>query len=135
MGYFSVLDDSKNVVYIYSLIFGVSTGFFLQSLISSSYMNTISAACWILLTTFIVFQIFTIWSDIDLEWLAVWLAVVWIFAFYLSQNMRTMVRSDLQDSIAQDSVSGAVRIWIETWMVIFKFFELIGGIFVKDNKN
>lgn len=92
MGYFSVLDSSKTFVYIYALIWGVSTAFLFQSIMSSTYMSTLTAIVWILLSTFIIFQIFIIWTNIKLAYLAIWLAVVWVFAFYLSQDVRTMVR-------------------------------------------
>ena len=110
MGYISVLDESKNFVYIYSLIYGASTSFMLQSLMSTNYMSTLSSLSWIIVSTFSVFQIFIIWSDIDIEWLVLWLGVVCLFAFYLSQGIRTTIRSDVYDSITEDPVSGAVRL-------------------------
>ena len=132
MGYFSVLDGSSNFIYIYSQIFTVSTAFLLQSAISSGNMSTLAASMWIILSTFICFQIFIIWSKIDQEYLAIWLAVVWIFAFYQSQEVRNQTKNDVFDRDIQDCVSGAVRIWVEASMVFFRVFELIAGIFVKN---
>lgn len=76
MGYISLLDESKNFVYVYSLIWGVSTGFLIECLMSQNIVNTLSAYMWIVFTTFIVFQGFIFYTDINLEWLAVWVAVV-----------------------------------------------------------
>jgi len=137
MGYFSVLDESKISVYIYFLIWSMSTGLLLQSLMPKSYMSTSSTVIWIILTTLIIFQGFIFFTNIDLAWLAVWLGVVWLFSFYLSQDIRTMVKENLDESnsFTQDAASGAVRIWVETGMVVFRSFELISGVFVKDAKN
>jgi len=46
-----------------------------------------------------------------------------------------MVRDNAFDEVNDDAVSGAVRIWVETCMVVFRFFELIAGVFVKEGNN
>ena len=37
------------------------------------------------------------------------------------------------DSFKEDPISGAVRIWIEGILVVFRFAELIAGIFHKSS--
>ena len=41
------------------------------------------------------------------------------------------MRGSFYESFKEDPVSGAVRIWLEGFFVVFRLVELIAGIFTK----
>jgi len=132
VGYFCAVNDNRLVYFALWLLTSVAIAFALYAFCSSAYMQTLSAILFILAGTILVFQCFIIFTDIDLVYLTLVMIGVVVYGFYLNYDIRRMVRGNLYDSVIEDAVTGAVRIWLEVVFVFCRLIELIGGCFFKN---
>lgn len=95
-------------------------------------MATVSGIVYIIGANAVTFQIFLIWTDIDILWLTVIMIAVIAFGFYMSDDVVRMVRSVMCDVESENAYLKAVRIWVETLVVFCRMAELIGNLYKRN---
>ena len=95
-------------------------------------MDNITTLLVVLASGGVVLVWFLVFSDLSVFKLIIVFVPVMIFGVYLAYDIRTTVRNSIFDHDEEDPVSGAVRIWVESFLVFCRLGELIGRMFHKN---
>lgn len=130
-GYLSLSDRSYLVFYTITCLWFTTWALAIYSTCNSSYMSAVSGIFYIVGANAFAFQLFLIFTDLDILWLVVVMLAIIAFGFYINSNVVGMVRRHVFDVNTENAMLGAVRVWVETVMVVCRMVELIASIFVR----
>lgn len=122
----SLVDPTYLVYYALWLLLFIGIAFAIYAWSTNTYMNTMISILVIVAATVIVFTGFLIFSDIKFLGLLLVLLAAIIYGFYLNYDVRKMVRGGVFEYTREDAWSGAVKIWVEGFLVFARFIELLG---------
>lgn len=127
------IDVTRLFYFALWLITIISIALAIYAFLSDYYMDSINTLLIVLLAAGAVLMAFISFTKLNILYMILVTVPVVIFGCYLAYDMRSNVRSQIFDHEAEDPVSGAVRIWIETVLVFCRFGEMLGGMFTKKN--
>ena len=128
--FFSCWDSTRLVYFLLWLLTAIVIGFALYSLCATFYMMSHQAVMVVLGSSAVVFMGFLAFTQINFFLLLLVFVFAVIYGVFMSFNLRATVRLSVFDSENEDSVTGAIRIWIETELNFFRLGELVGKMFV-----
>lgn len=127
--FLSCWDSTRLFYYALWILTAITVTLALYSLVSSFYTDNMTALILVFGSGAIVLAWFVAFSEIPVFQLILVFVPVAIFGLYLAYNLRKTVRNSLFDHSEEDPVSGAVRIWIESVLVVCRLGELVGKMF------
>ena len=113
----------------------MAIGFALYTFCATYYMLSLQSALVVFGSGAVVFMGFLAFTQMSFFLLLLVFVATCVFGFYLAFNLRVGVRHSLFDSEQEDSVSGAVRVWIESSLVMCRLGELGGNMFTKRRRE
>lgn len=125
------LDNSRLLYLALWLLTAIAVGFAFYALCATYYMQTTESTLVVLGSSIPVLLAFLAFTQMSSFLLILVYIVVVIFGVYLALDLRTMLKHNLFDTNEEDSVSGAVRIWLESVLVFCRLGELTGSMFYK----
>lgn len=125
------LDESRCLYFALWVLTAISIGFALYSILATYYMQATESAIVVLGSSLPVLLAFLAFTEMSFFLLILVYIPVIIFGIYLALDLRTMLRKNMYDTKDEDAVAGAVRIWIESILVICRLGELVGSMFYK----
>ncbi len=125
ISYVCLVDKSRLVYYALWLLFAIACGFAIYAWSISSYMDTMICIIIVFLSAFLVFLAFLVFSEVVFIGLLFVLLACVVFGFYMNYNVNKMVRTGFNEYAAEDPFTGAVRIWIESCLVVCRLAEML----------
>ncbi len=126
------LEKTRYLYFALWLLTVIACGFALYAVCATFYMRSLESAMVIFGSSAVVFMAFLAFTEMSFFLLLLVYVLVCVFSFYLAFNLRFMVRNNLFDSEVEDPVTGAVRIWMESNLVICRLGELSGNMWTKE---
>ena len=125
------LENQRLLYFGLWVLTAIGVAFAIYSFCANSYIHSIEAFMLSFGSSSLVLVAFIALSDIAFFLLILVYLPASIFGFYLAYNLRVTVRHHLFDSHQEDPISGAVRIWMESFLVFCRVGELFGQSLTK----
>ena len=126
ISYLCLIDKSFLVYYALWLFFAVAVGFVIYSWSLTTKTNSLISIMVVATSCLLIFITFLIFSEIKFIGLLLVLLGVLVFGFYLNYDVRKMIRGGIAEYTTDDPYTGAIRIWLESFLVFCRFVELLG---------
>ena len=120
-------DRTRIVYFVLWALFAVAVGLMLYFLMANFYISSLAEILLIAIAVGAVLFAFLAFSNISTFILGIALLVSMVAAFYISYQHRSMLRNSLWDLQKEDPVTGAVRIWLDGILGVFR----VGDLFSK----
>ena len=129
------LDKTRLLYFALWLLTAMTVGFALYSLCATFYMMSLQTALVVFGSGAVVFMGFLAFTQMNFFLLLLVFVATCVFGSYLAFNLRATVRSSVFESEQEDAVTGAVKIWIESSLVLCRMGELGGQMFTKRRRD
>lgn len=130
-GYLSCADHTRLFYYALWLLTAIAIGLAIYANLNNYYMENVVTLLVVMGSAGMVLIGYLAFSDISVFKLLLIYVPIVVFGVYLAYDLRTTVRNTLFETMEEDPVSGAVRVWAETVLVFCRLGELLGRIFHK----
>ena len=108
------------------ILFLIVLGYLLYAHATSTAVSALVSFAIVFSAAMIVFFVFLIFTKMGFLPLVFVMLGTMVYGYYLGHNVRTNARGTLLDPTTDDPFTGAVRSWLEGFLVFFRFIEMLG---------